>query len=230
MKNDAPSPAAWVAQVQAALGALADADKAVAMRAYMRGQFDFLGIQTPVRRAAIAALGRVRFSAAAVLQAAELLWRLPAREYRYAAVDLLARHAPLLGPQHLPRLLRLAQRQPWWDTVDGLAGVVGDVLLAARAQDPDIQWLMDAALRHKSLWVRRIAMLHQLGWRLQTDTARLYGYALALAPEEDFFARKAIGWALRDYARWDPQGVAHFVAQHRQTLPTLSVREATRHL
>jgi len=224
------SQADYVARVQAVLAPLADAGKAQAMRAYMREQFDFLGVQTPARRAGLAALGRARFDAAGALQAAEQLWRLPGREYRYAAVDLLAQHARVLQPGHVPRLLRLAQREAWWDTVDGLAGVVGDVLRAARTAQPDVQQLMDEALLHKSLWVRRIAMIHQLGWRLQTDTGRLYGYALALAHEEDFFIRKAIGWALRDYARWNPQGVRDFTAQHRHQLSTLSVREATRHL
>lgn len=228
--SPSPAPAAWVAQVQAALAPRADAGKAREMRAYLREQFAFLGIPAPARRAAVAALGRVGFDAAGALRAPELLWRLPEREYRYTAVDLLARHASALGPHHVPRLLRLAQREPWWETVDGLAGVVGEVLLAARAESAEAQQLMDAALPHKSLWVRRIAMLHQLGWRLQTDTERLYRYALALAPEEDFFIRKAIGWALRDYARWAPDSVGRFLAQHADRLAPLTLREAGRHL
>ena len=225
-----PSPAIWVTQVQAALAPLADAGKAHAMRAYLRGQFAFLGIAAPARRAAVTALGRVRFDAAGALRAAELLWRLPEREYRYSAVDLLARHASVLRLEHVPRLLRLAQREPWWETVDGLAGVVGEVLLAARAEQPQAQQLMDAALQHESLWVRRIAMLHQLGWRSQTDAERLYRYALALAHEQEFFIRKAIGWALRDYARWAPDSVGRFLAQHADRLAPLTLREAGRHL
>ena len=122
------SPADYVARVQAVLAPLADAVKAREMRAYMRGQFDFLGVQTPARRTAVAALGPVRLDARGVLQAAEQLWRRPGREYRYCVVDLLARHARVLGPEHIGRLLRLAQREAWWDTVDGLAGVVGDAL------------------------------------------------------------------------------------------------------
>lgn len=223
-----PSPADYVALVQAALAALADADRARQMRAYLRDQFAFLGLPTPVRRAAVADLGKVRFDATGVLQAAHLLWQLPQREYRYAAIDLLARHAKVLALQHVPALLALAQREPWWETVDGLAGVVGDLLLLGRQADPQAQRLMDAALQHESLWLRRIAMIHQLGWRLQTDTGRLYGYALALAPEQDFFIRKAIGWALRDYAKWAPDSVARFVAQNEGRFSALTVREATR--
>jgi 3-methyladenine DNA glycosylase AlkD len=73
-------------------------------------------------------------------------------------------------------------------------------------------------------------MTHQLGWRLQTDTTRLFSYALQLAAEEDFFIRKAIGWALRDYARWQPAQVRDFVSAHQMQLSSLSVREALKHL
>jgi 3-methyladenine DNA glycosylase AlkD len=73
-------------------------------------------------------------------------------------------------------------------------------------------------------------MLHQLGWRLDTDTMRLFGYAQQLSDDKDFFIRKAIGWALRDYARWNPQAVTAFLVEHRDTLSRLSVREAAKHL
>jgi 3-methyladenine DNA glycosylase AlkD len=73
-------------------------------------------------------------------------------------------------------------------------------------------------------------MLHQLGWRLDTDTTRLFGYAAQLADEKEFFIRKAIGWALRDYARWNPQAVTKFLVEHRASLSGLTVREAAKHL
>jgi 3-methyladenine DNA glycosylase AlkD len=200
------------------------------MHAYMRGQFPFLGLSAPLRRQAVAALGRPALGAEALLQAAEALWVLPQREYRYTAVDLLARHARQLEPSCVAPLLALALRDPWWDTVDGLAGVVGDVLRQARRTQPDAQALMDQALHAPSLWIRRIALLHQLGWRLETDSDRLFRYAAALAPEKEFFIRKAIGWALRDYARWNPQAVRGFVAEQRPRLSALSVSEALKHL
>ena len=130
----------------------------------------------------------------------------------------------------LPRLLLLVQRQAWWDTVDGLAGVVGDILLRARQQGHDGQHTMDSCLGHSNLWVRRLAMLHQLGWKEQTDESRLLPYALRLAGEPDFFIRKAIGWALRDYARTRPEVVRAFLAQHGQAFSGLTRREAGKHL
>jgi len=223
-------PEQLAAQIQHTLAALADPVRAIAMRAYLRNQFPFLGIPTPHRRAALKPLLKVDFDRNRLLTVADQLWRLPEREYRYAAIDLLARHVGQLDSSAVAPLLALAQREPWWETVDGLAGIVGDVVHAARCNDPDAQKTMDAALRHDCLWVRRIAMIHQLGWRQETDTVRLFGYAETLAPEGDFFIRKAIGWALRDYARWHPQAVCDFVAAMGGRLSSLSAHEATRRI
>ena len=223
-------PEQLTAQIQHTLAALADPARAVAMRAYLREQFPFLGIPTPARRAALKPLLKVDFDQNRLLTVADQLWRLPEREYRYAAIDLLARHVGRLDSSAVAPLLALAQREPWWETVDGLAGIVGDVVGAARRNDPDAQAAMDAGLRHDCLWVRRIAMIHQLGWRLETDTTRLFAYAEKLAPESDFFIRKAIGWALRDYARWNPQAVRDFVAAMGGNLAPLSAREAMRRI
>ena len=223
-------PEQLAAQIQHTLAALADPARAADMRAYLRNQFSFLGIPTPARRTALKPLLKVDFDQKRLLTAADQLWRLPEREYRYAAIDLLARHIGRLDQSAVAPLLALAQREPWWETVDGLAGIVGDVLRAARRSDPGAQGAMDAALRHDCLWLRRIAMIHQLGWRLDTDSARLFGYAETLAPEDDFFVRKAIGWALRDYARWQPQAVRDFVAAMGGRLSPLSAREATRRI
>jgi 3-methyladenine DNA glycosylase AlkD len=212
------------------LQSLADPQRAPAMQAYMRGQFSFFGIPTPVRRQAVAALLRPRQTASELLAHARALWAMPERECQYVAVDLLARQHRALGMGDLAAILDLVQNKSWWDSVDGLAGVIGDVVRAAQAADPSVQQAMDAAVRHDNLWVRRIALLHQLGWRGDTDRQRLFGYALAQAGEPDFFIRKAIGWALRDFARHDPQAVVDFLNGAGQGLSPLSRREAGKHL
>jgi len=223
--------AALQLQIEAALRPLADALQAVSMRAYMLDQFAFLGIRAAPRRQALRGLPRLNtWSAADLLSLAEALWELPEREFQYVAVDLLGKHHRQLDLDSLPRLLQLVQRKSWWDTVDGLAGVVGDILLRAREAQSDVQRHMDACRSHSNLWVRRVAMLHQLGWRAQTDEARLLNYALSLAPEKDFFIRKAIGWALRDHARTRPETVRVFLAEHAQVLSGLTRREAGKHL
>lgn len=218
------------AAFEGALAPLADADRAGPMRAYMRDQFDFLGIPMPARRHATAHLIKQKLPAPTLLATARSLWRLQQREYQYAAADLLARQWATLSLDDIPALQALVQQKSWWDTVDTLAGVIGDILRAHLPDGMDPQTLMDDALKHDDLWVRRVAMLHQLGWRGDTDTARLWGYALHLAPEPDFFIRKAIGWALRDYARHAPDAVRDFLHQHRPALSALTLREAGKHL
>lgn len=228
-----PPVATHLAHIEAALRPLANAQQAAPMRAYMLDQFAFLGIRATPRRQALRGLPKLSgWGVPELLALAEKLWDLPEREFQYVAVDLLAKHHRQLGPDNLAHLLQLVQRKPWWDTVDGLAGVVGDVLLRARPDQPDVQRAMDACLGHPSLWVRRVAMLHQLGWRAQADEARLLHYALTLtlASESDFFIRKAIGWALRDHARTRPEAVRAFLAQHADRLSGLTRREAAKHL
>ncbi len=223
--------AALLLQIDAALRPLADPGQAAPMRAYMLDQFAFLGIRATPRRQALRGLPRLNtWTAADLLSVAEALWEMPEREFQYVAVDLLAKHHRQLELASLPRLLQLVQRHAWWDTVDGLAGVVGDILLRARTGQADAQRPMDDWLGHPSLWVRRVAMLHQLGWKVQTDQARLFRYALALAPETDFFMRKAIGWALRDHARSQPEAVRAFLMAHAHVLSGLTRRVAGKHL
>jgi 3-methyladenine DNA glycosylase AlkD len=229
------TPTHYVKAVEVALRPLADPMRASAMSDYLLGQFPFLGLAAPVRRAVVKPLAVAPFASEAdLLQAARLLWRKPEREFRYTAVDLLRQQHRLLTPAALPQLQKLLLDAPWWETVDGLSAVVGRVLRTARdlSQNPlhDPQTTMDAWLAHPSVWVRRSAMLHQLGWRLDTDPQRLQNYALQLADEKEFFIRKAIGWALRDYARWNPQWVRSFLATHGKLLSALTLREAGKHL
>jgi 3-methyladenine DNA glycosylase AlkD len=208
-----------------ALAPLADPSRAPAMRAYMRDQFPFLGIATPARREALKpTIGAFKGAPSAeLLSVATELWRLPEREYQYAALDLMAAHWKQFGSADLPALLDFVLRKAWWDSVDGMAGIIGDVLRFEHHE-------MDSALKHDSFWMRRIALLHQLGWRGRTDEMRLFRYSLALGHENEFFIQKAIGWALRDYARHAPHNVAQFINENKSGLSKLSIREAAKHI
>ena len=218
-------------ELKIALEAVAEPGRAAPMQAYMRDQFVFLGVAAPQRRLAVKALlANLRgVGADVLLEHAQLLWQQPQREYQHVALDMLALHRRQLGVEHLPALLGLARQRAWWDSVDGMAGIVGDVLQAELRRRGDGHAHMDAALQHEDFWLRRIAMLHQLGWRADTDAGWLFDAALALAHEEEFFIRKAIGWALRDYARHVPTAVLDFATRHRQQLSALSYREALKH-
>lgn len=208
-----------------ALAPLANPARVPAMRAYMRDQFEFLGIPTPERRAAIRPIARNLGAASAgeLFALAGDLWCLPEREYQYAALDILAQNWRILSASELPGLIALARNKSWWDSVDAIAALVGDVLRGKHD-------MMDEALADADFWVRRIALLHQLGWRERTDAQLLFRYTVACAHEREFFIQKAIGWALRDYARHAPEAVRAFLAGPGSTLAALSRREAAKHL
>jgi 3-methyladenine DNA glycosylase AlkD len=193
----------------------------------MRDQFVYLGVSTPDHRGAVAPIirGFAPANADELRSGTEGLWAMREREYQYVAVGLLARYHAMLSLDDLPWLLELAQQKSWWDTVDSLVKVVGKIVLRSGAKG---RRTMDRAVKHGNFWVRRIAMLHQLGLRGDTNTETLFRYAELLAAEKEFFIRKAIGWALRDYAWHDWQAVEKFLGGARSRLSGLSYREASK--
>lgn len=212
--------------VAAEFGSLRDPDRARAMSRYMRDQFPFLGIPSAPRRAAqrraLAALPPP--TADHALAFAEACWSRDPREYQYAGADLIRHRATRMGPDALPRLEALLTTKSWWDTVDTLAVAVGTVV----RRHPDTRAEMDRWLESSNTWLVRVAILHQERWRADTDAAWLFQACRRHATDTDFFIRKAIGWALRSYARTDPVAVRAFLADHGGELSGLSVREATR--
>jgi 3-methyladenine DNA glycosylase AlkD len=211
--------------VRAALRPHKNAERAAGARAYMRNQFEYLGIGTPARRAAVAVLisGFKPATAEELRLAATGLWAKREREYQYVAADLLIKYQAALSLDDLPWLLELAQQKSWWDTVDCIVKVVGKIVRRSGAKGVRA---MDRAVKHGDRWVRRIAMLHQLGWRAECDTERLFRFAELLAAEKEFFIRKAIGWALRDYAWHDWRVVEKFLIASEGKFSGLTVREA----
>jgi 3-methyladenine DNA glycosylase AlkD len=207
----------------------ADPQRAEAMGAYMRGQFPFLGLMTTRRRALSREVlaGVPRPTEGDLRGCALACWALDEREYQYFAADWLRRHAPICSAGFLDTVEALVTTKSWWDTVDPLAAhVVGPIV----ASHPGTVARMDDWLRDDNLWLARTAILHQLGYAERTDADRLFRYCLARADHRDFFVRKAIGWALRQYAKSNPDAVRAFVTAHERALAPLSVREARKNL
>jgi 3-methyladenine DNA glycosylase AlkD len=223
------TPGGLLERLVATYRGAADPVRAEGARAYMRDQFPFLGIPTPARRA----LSRQVLAGVPAPDEAELgavalaCWELPEREYQYFACDWLARHAGICTPGFLPTAARLITTKSWWDTVDALAAsVVGTIVL----RHPAAVSTMDSWLVAEDMWLVRTALLHQLRYKDRTDAERLFRYCLTQAGHRDFFIRKAIGWALRQYAWTAPDAVREFAAAHGDELSPLSYREATRNL
>ncbi len=202
-----------------------DPQRALAMAAYMRGQFAFLGIPSPLRRRlqreALTGIGQP--GEAALAEIGRALWARPEREYQYAAADILAQHVGHCGPQFIQTTRQLITTRSWWDTVDALAVHVAGPLVAAH---PELTLEMDRWLESEDFWLARAAILHQLTFKHATDAERLFRYCLYRGSDSEFFLRKAIGWALREYSKTDATAVRSFVATYADQLSPLSKREA----
>ena len=219
---------ALVTSVRASLRDLADPERAAGMRAYLKTTEPCLGVRLPeVRRVTReAAADHPPASVAEVLDAAETLWREAAyREERYAAQTVAGLPVARGDLRLLPLLEEMITAGAWWDLVDGTSHLVGELLGADPAT---MQPVLRAWARSPDRWLRRSAVIAQLGFKQRTDTALLTDVVLANADDPDFFLRKAIGWALREYAKTAPDWVAAFVRD--SPLSPLSRREATKHL
>jgi 3-methyladenine DNA glycosylase AlkD len=199
----------------------------------MRGHFPFLGIGATDRRTALRAVWQPLPppSSGALRDAVTQLWELPAREYQYAACDLLARYVARRRGVDDPALLvdpveRLITARSWWDSVDALASAAVGPLVAAH---PALAAVTERWIGADDRWLVRSALSHQLGYRERTDADRLFRFCALRAADREFFVAKAVGWALRTYARQAPDAVRAFVAEHPQLTP-LARREALKHL
>lgn len=208
--------------------AAADPRKAPAMQAYMKSAMPYYGINLPE----INAICRRVFaehplaSCRAWRSAVREVWRRAVRrEERYAAVALLGwkPHGRCLTPEAMPLLEEMIVSGAWWDHVDAIAHFVGVVL---REHPQEMKPLMRAWSTDSNLWKRRVSIICQLGFKRETDLELLYANIEPNLADRDFFIRKAIGWALRQYAWADPAEVVRFVHRHEARMSALSRREA----
>lgn len=205
----------------------ANAEQAVRMSAYMRDQFAFLGIPTPLRKA----LHKEYFQLAKKEKQIDWnfinnCWNLPFREYQYVALDYLMLMKKYLTASDIPNLKQLAISKSWWDTVDGIDGLIGDIALT----DPEVEQLMMTWSTDDNIWLRRIAIDHQLSRKGKTNTDLLEIIIANNLGQTEFFINKAIGWSLRDYSKTNPQWVREFIEKYQERLAPLSIREASKYL
>ena len=206
----------------------ADPDLAPGQQAYMKSTMPFLGVRVPeVRRLTKAA---ARSSPPADLEdlerSARRLWDdATHREERYAATALTALRLAKGRRELMPLYEHVAVTGAWWDHVDDVAHRIAD--LHDAHPEPTAQ-----AVRRwgtsSDMWLRRLAILSQLGRRDRVDRALLVDLIEPNVADPEFFVRKAIGWALREVARVDPEWVRTFAGEHE--LSPLSRREALKHL
>src|SRR5262245_36420919 len=217
--------------VREALNEIADPAKAPAMQAYMKSAMPFLGVQAGPRRAALRKVfGDHRIESAPEWRRALLsLWRnAEYREERYAAVELsgFRLYRPWQTLYTLPMYEEMVVSGAWWDLVDEIAvHRVGGLLrlFPDSMRGTMLEWAGDP-----DLWKRRTAILCQNSFRDRTDTRLLYACIEPSLGDTDFFARKAIGWALREYAKVNPREVVRYV--NHTGISGLSRREALKNV
>ncbi|MBU8832239.1 DNA alkylation repair protein [Mycolicibacterium goodii] len=225
------SAATLIDRVRRELAAAGHPDRAPAMQRYMKSDMPYHGVPMPeVRRICRVVFAEHALDSPSTLEAAvsRLFLEASHREERYAAIQLAEHrlYRTYQTPDRIPLYRTLIAAGAWWDTVDEIAGNLVGPILASYPRDVRptvVGWVTDA-----DLWLRRTAIIAQLGAKEQTDL-ELLTYAIeANIGDTDFFIRKAIGWALRQYARVDPDWVRAFVAEHE--LSGLSRREALKRI
>lgn len=202
--------------------------QAAPMKKYMRDQFEYLGIKTPLSKL----LMKEFVSENGLPPIEELdnilrdLWSLPEREFQYAAMNLLVKFEMKLPEDFISTLEYLIVTKSWWDTVDALAShPVGTHF--KRFPKTRAKYLKKWR-KSKNMWLRRTAILFQLGYKNESDFDLLCEIIRENLGSDEFFINKAIGWALRQYAYTDAKAVKKFVKETE--LHPLSRREAMKHL
>ena len=218
----------YLTKIKKIYAANADPTIAKGAKAYLLNQFEFYGIKTPLRRK----ICKEFYKAHPVKDHNELssiikdCFAAPQREIHYFAIELLGYHHKLWSKKTIPLIEWMVTHQSWWDSVDSTNSFVISKFFMKFPETIEIttsKWNNSS-----NQWLQRMSLLFQLTYKKKTNTTLLSQYIKNCQLEEDFFIRKAIGWALRAYAYTDSKWVVQFIKAHPQ-LSNLSKREALKH-
>ena len=218
----------YLIEIKKIYAANADATIAKGAKAYLLNQFEFYGIKTPLRRQICKAF----YASHPITNHKELTLLVkscfaePQRELHYFAIELVGHHKKMWSKQTIPLIEWMITHNSWWDSVDSTNSFVISkyFLQFPEAIEPTTsKWNQSS-----NKWLQRMSLLFQLLYKDKTNTVLLSKYIEHTQLEEDFFIRKAIGWALRAYAYTNKKWVTQFVKDH-PSLSNLSKREALKH-
>jgi 3-methyladenine DNA glycosylase AlkD len=203
----------------------ADAKKSIGMQAYMKNKFPFLGIQKPMRSTLQKTwIEQFKNQDIEIINAVLIrLWQLPEREFQYVGIDLMVACKKKWTIDSEQLFIEMATQKPWWDTVDYIAAKMLGVLWLKHHDTLHAKIITHAL--SEDIWLNRIAILHQLTYKAQTNTQLLEKVIACTTHKNEFFIQKAIGWALRQYSYTNPKYVKQYV-QATPQLSKLSKREA----
>ncbi len=187
---------------------------AAPMEKYMRNQFQFYGIKSPLRKELLRAFWKMNaYLEGEDLKAyVRLAWAAPQREHQYTAMETIGKKLKHLDTSFIPFFEELILKKSWWDTVDWLApNGMGKLFL----KFPDLmlrntnRWIVS-----DNIWLQRSAILFQLKYKEKTDFDLLTRYILERADSKEFFVQKASGWALREYSKRAADEVVGFIQKN----------------
>ena len=219
----------FILDLQQKLSANTDEANAYQMQLYMKGLFPFLGIKAPKRKMLLKEVINthkedVSKNCRAIV---EELYQLPEREYHYCAIEIIDKFLKKsYKEEDFEYITALIYTNSHWDTVDFIAKhILGSYLLQFwESRTSHVQQLSNS----ENKWLNRSAILFQLGYKKRTDVALLFEQCEKHKTSDEFFIQKAIGWALREYGKTDPETVLEFVT--KTELKPLSKREALKRL
>ena len=209
------------------LEARADNVRALDMSKYMKNNFEFFGVGASERNE----IWKPYFKEAKKTKKIdwdfiEICFKHEKRECQYTAAYYLKHMQKFLAEDDIPKLKKLVLTKSWWDTVDILDKVIGSIIYNnKKLYSIMLEWSKD-----DNIWLRRVAIDHQLLRKENTDVQLLEKILINNLNHKEFFVNKAIGWALRDYSKTNPQWVRNFIEDHRENMASLSIREASKYL
>ncbi|WP_294681832.1 DNA alkylation repair protein [uncultured Gemella sp.] len=200
---------------------------AVSMERYMQDKFRFLGVRGATRTEIYKKyFPEARKSKAIDWDFIENCWNKEEREFQYVVVYYLKAMQRFFKREDISRLKYLIVTKSWWDTVDLLAKVVGSLVIRIEGYEQImLEWSKDS-----NIWLKRVAILYQLSLKDKVDKQILDKILVNNLGDNEFFINKAIGWALRDYSKFDPEWVREFIKKNRDNMANLSIREASKYI
>lgn len=200
--------------------------KAIEMSAYMKNQFAFLGISASPRKEIENKIFKSLAKENIDFKFTDKCYKNKYREFQYTAIDYLNFKKEYLNISHIEILKNYILTKSWWDTIDHLDTIVGDIALRdERVNEILLNWSLD-----KNIWLRRIAINHQILRKEKTNTELLEQIIINNFNQKEFFINKAIGWSLRDYSKTNTKWVRDFIKRHKNSMNNLSIREASKYI
>lgn len=212
------------------LRVIADPEKAKLQEAYMKNKMSFLGVSAGDVKQISTKLFK-SFKPEDNIEYRHLIIHIFSnaqyREEWYAVLRYCTRFKKYITVENIDIYMDLILKSQWWDIVDGIAtNLMGPALLDnAKKESLLMSWV-----KHPNMWVRRTSLLTQLKYKNHTDfklLARLISFTM---DEKEFFIRKAIGWALRQYSYTNPEAVLGLIGSSTYRLSHLSKRESLKGL